>query len=84
MLPEIRESRYREVCSHILENRRNKDIGNRMGIAEKTVKNYLNQIYRRLKLKNRRQLRELMQKQLFKNATIGEMNERKREYFKDL
>lgn len=62
MIEGIREPRYLEVCGYIYKGMRNKEIANSMGISEKTVKNYLNQIYRKLDLKGRKQLRIQMEK----------------------
>lgn len=69
MLEAIREPRYHEVCGYIYKGMRNKEIANCMGISEKTVKNYLNQIYRKVDVSGRKQLREKIEKEIYKNAT---------------
>jgi DNA-binding NarL/FixJ family response regulator len=47
-------ARERDILSLIRENYTNREIGERLGISEKTVKNYINSIYSKLQVRDRR------------------------------
>jgi DNA-binding CsgD family transcriptional regulator len=48
--------RERGVVRHIVDGRTNREIGEALGLAEKTVRNYVSNVLNKLKLDNRTQL----------------------------
>lgn len=48
--------RERSVVRHIVEGRTNREIGEELGLAEKTVRNYVSNVLNKLDLENRTQL----------------------------
>ncbi len=48
-------SQERRVLAHVAEGRTNKEIAEQMGLSDKTVKNYLANIFGKLKIKRRMQ-----------------------------
>jgi DNA-binding NarL/FixJ family response regulator len=50
---ETLSSREREVLLHMAKGLNNKQISVKLGISEKTVKNHISHIYRKLHVKNR-------------------------------
>jgi DNA-binding NarL/FixJ family response regulator len=48
--------REKEILSHLLEGKSNREISRELAISEKTVKNHLWKLYRKLGVRNRTQL----------------------------
>lgn len=54
-MPEL-SAREREVVDHVVEGLRNREIADRMGITEKTVKTHLTHVYQRLGVDTRSEM----------------------------
>lgn len=54
--PSNASKREKEILSHLLSGKSNREISGELGISEKTVKNHLWKLYRKLGVRNRTQL----------------------------